>query len=96
MKPTPGPWRIVKSPKVGWNIVDEHGNPAIARVYNNDADARLIAAAPGREIQLAELLVTAESLLRRVDRYADRDEGNEYFLQSERIALRAAIAKATQ
>jgi hypothetical protein len=43
---TPGPWRIQKSEKSGWNIVDAHGNPAVARVYYLEADARLLAAAP--------------------------------------------------
>jgi len=35
-----------------------------------------------------------EALLLRVDRYADRDEGNPVFLSSEREQARAAIRKA--
>ncbi len=78
---TPGPWRIIKSPRVGWNVVDADRNtPAIARVLNSWEDATLIAAAP----DLLEACKAAEANLSAL-------YPKTHFV---RFTLRAAIAKA--
>ncbi len=66
---TPGPWRLVTTPKpkrtneFWYEIVAEGFNPyedrdlyAAAEVFSSEADAHLIAAAPGLYAALADLL----------------------------------------
>ena len=86
-KHTPGPWRYM----AGTHSHYDSEGKAIARVYGprgidcsrRDANARLIAAAP-------DLLEALKGMLSRTDGQAIYN-----FMEPQREAARAAIAKAT-
>jgi hypothetical protein len=79
---TPGPWTVVDGPFHGIDAAD--GEPVVMLNHGitNEADARLIAAAPDLLKALVAMLVP--------DRYLDP------YAETKRLrAARAAIAKAT-
>jgi hypothetical protein len=80
---TPGPWSVDLGTATA-TVRSEHKGVSIARCYQGDEDARLIAAAP-------ELLEALQDMLRCQEMIS---KGNhEYLLPWG--SVRAAIAKAT-
>lgn len=79
-KATPGPWEVATSRDV-WSAVIAPGVATICMEIENDADARLIAAAP--------------DLLAALKWYVEHDDTDEseYYMAGQNAA-RAAIAKA--
>lgn len=101
-KHTPGPWVIGKKPDAHCRIYAPSETHAIARTYGpdlngigvcaltgplNEADARLIAAAP-------DLLKAITDLLNSADAAVSCGAVGKHFFHHGRAKARAAIAKA--
>ena len=101
MAHTPGPWQIhrANSSRRGYDVETANGRRLVAFNLSNEANARLIAAAPELLAALTDLIALAEEGLR--NRESDANDGVRgaqaaYETGCKEIAAAdAAIAKAT-
>lgn len=90
-KHAPGPWKVnvVRATKTQDRVTDREGYPvALVEIGTNEANARLIAAAP----DLLEALHVADAYISEHVTQRATDDRRIHALHT----LRAAIAKATQ